>query len=110
MKHKINRAMAALVVGACLVPSAMAQAAEADDNTLMYSFPVNTEDSAGFIPGNEHEKLAPDAFLYPVTAFFWMIRSTIGFCSTRVRALKKAYRFLQKWMFSCCFTAARMMF
>lgn len=63
MKQKLYKAMAAaLVVGTCLAPSVMAQAAEADGNTLMYSFPVNTEDSAGFIPANEHEKLAPDAF------------------------------------------------
>lgn len=63
MKHKLIGMMAAtLVVGTCLLPSAMAQAAEADENTLIYSFPVNTEDSAGFIPANEHEQLAPDAF------------------------------------------------
>lgn len=63
MKHKLYKMMAAaLVVGTCLAPCVMAQAAEEDGNTLMYSFPVNTEDSAGFIPANEHEELAPDAF------------------------------------------------
>lgn len=63
MKNKLYKAMAtALLVGACLMPSTMAQAAETDGNTLLYSFPVNTEDSAGFIPANEHEKIVPDAF------------------------------------------------
>lgn len=63
MKNKLYRVMAAaLVVGACLVPSTMAQAAETDGNVLLYSFPVNTENSVGLIPANEHEKIAPDAF------------------------------------------------
>lgn len=63
MKNKLYKAMAAaLVMGACLAPSTMAQAAETDGNALLYSFPVNTEDSVGFIPANEHEKIAPDAF------------------------------------------------
>lgn len=63
MKNKLYKAMAmALLVGACLVPSTMAQAAETDGNALLYSFPVNTENSVGFISANEHEKIAPDAF------------------------------------------------
>ena len=63
MKNKIYKTIvAALVMGACLVPSTMAQAVETDGNTLLYSFPVNTEYSVGFIPANEHEKIAPDAF------------------------------------------------
>lgn len=31
---------AALIVGACMVPSTMAWAAETDENALLYSFPV----------------------------------------------------------------------
>ena len=63
MKNKLYKAMAAvLAVGVCLMPSTMAQAAETDENALLYSFPVNTENSVGFIPANEHEKIAPDAF------------------------------------------------
>lgn len=63
MKNKLYKAMAAaLLMGACLAPSTMAQAAGTNGNALLYSFPVNTEDSVGFIPANEHEKIAPDAF------------------------------------------------
>lgn len=63
MKNKLYKAMAAaLLVGACMVPSTMVQAEENGGNALLYSFPVNTEDSVGFIPANEHEKIAPDAF------------------------------------------------
>ena len=41
MKNKLYKAMAAvLAVGVCLMPSTMAQAAETDENALLYSFPV----------------------------------------------------------------------
>lgn len=63
MKNKLYKVMATVLIsGACLVPSMMAQAAETDGNVLLYSFPVNTEDAVGFIPANEHETIAPDAF------------------------------------------------
>ena len=63
MKNKIYKTMVtALVMGVCLALSTKVYAAETDGNELLYSFPVNTEDSVGFISANEHEKIAPDAF------------------------------------------------
>lgn len=51
------------------MPSMMVHAAETDGNVLLYSFPINTEDSVGFISANEHEKIAPNVFLYLATLF-----------------------------------------
>jgi hypothetical protein len=63
MKNMFLRVLTiTLSIGICLFQSINAQANNENGNIILFFYPVNTEQSVGFIQGNEHEKIAPDAF------------------------------------------------
>lgn len=78
MRRKIAYVMTCLLIsGLCLNTTFKANASKnesvsqyemlesnhgIEENTLVYSFPVNEENAAGYDPANEHEEIAPDAF------------------------------------------------